>query len=343
VSIRLFSAGVLPAALATLAPAAERGLEPLPAWERDADGSARLVIPLDAATLAGATRVVPSWSWIASGEYAFRFALRLGAADGSWTSWVRLARIGRAPAGPPPTPEDSGQVDDRLGADVDTFLVRAPAAAGELELRLWTSEPGAPRGPGLLAISAAGPPVTEDAGEAADVPVIPVPPLSQMVEPEALRLRVCSPTSVAMVLRAHGASAATSGVAAQAFCADLDRYGVWPAAVWAASRWGALGCVLALPSWAPARALLANGLPLVVSEAHARGGLRGSPLEETDGHLVVLRGIERGVAVVNDPAAPTVETVETRYPLAQFGRAWLGHGGIAYAFVRPAPSQGGPA
>ncbi len=357
-SVRLLASGIAPAALARLAPAADRGIEPLPAWEHGGDGSLRLALRLDADALGGADRVIPSFSSTVAGDYAFRFALWTRPVWGSETPWVPLARIGRMPPGavesppgmraggtrasaPGGTSRARAVADHCIAADVDTFLLRAPAVAGNLEIRVWPTDADAfRRAPCLVAISAAGPPQPEPPFAAvADVPAVPVPAISQMVEAESIRSHICSPTSVAMVLGALGTPAPAADVAAAAFCADLDRYGVWPAAVWAASRWGALGCVLALRSWDRARALLANGLPLVLSEAHGPGGLPGSPLPETDGHLLVLRGIERGMALVNDPATPTAETVATAYALADLGRAWLGHGGIAYVFVPPAPSD----
>lgn len=352
--VRLLASAASPAALARLAPAAEHGIEPLPAWETDADGSLRLELLLDEASLAGADRVIPSLSSTAAGDHAFRFALWTRPAWGNETPWVPLARIGRMPTGAvesPPGRRASGTTtagpgnssqaravsDHCLAPDVDAFLLRAPAAAGHLEVRAWPADPEAfRRAPCLVAISIAGPPQAEPPVAAvADVPALAVPARSQMLEARSIRSRICSPACVAMVLGAFGTQAATADVAAAAYCADLDRYGVWPAAVWAASRWGALGCVLALRSWDQARALLANGLPLVLSEAHAPGALPGSPLDETDGHLLVLRGIENGMALVHDPAAPDHEAVATAYPLADLGRAWLGHGGVAYAFVPP--------
>jgi hypothetical protein len=156
-----------------------------------------------------------------------------------------------------------------------------------------------------------------------------------MAEAEAIRHRICSPTSVAMVLGSLGVPATAAETAAAAHCAEHDRYGVWPANVWAASRRGALGYVAALDSWECARELLARGIPLVVSEAHGPGGLPGSPLPETDGHLLVLRGLRAGRVLVHEPAAATADAVPMEYDREAFGRAWLGHGGIAYVLVTP--------
>ena len=337
-AVRLLASGLAAETLARLAPPACPAIERLPAWEADGPRGLRLVLPLAPEFLAGADRVIPSLSCTAPGDHAFRFALRLRTRDGATTPWVRLTRIGRPPAQDAGTePADAPGPDAPIGTDVDTFRLRVAAADGDLEVRVATADPGAfRRAPCLLALSAAGPPAAPPPPAGlADVPALPVPALTQMAEAEAIRMRVCSPASVAMVLGALGARADTAAVAAAAWCAEHDRYGVWPANVWAASRWGALGGVVVIGSWECARALLARGIPLVISEAHGPGELPGSPLPGTDGHLLVLRGLRAGRALVNDPAAPATADVAREYGIAELGRAWLGHGGIAYAFVLP--------
>jgi hypothetical protein len=334
--VRLLASGVAPDVLARLAPpaCAEAGL--LSEWEPDGRRGLRLVLPLERGFLAGAKRLIPSLSSTVTSDYAFRFGLcaRIG---GALTSWTRLTRIGRPPEDAVPTPATAADAAAAIGTDVDMFLLRVPVEGAELEVRVWTADPVAfRRAPCLLAVSAAGAPAppVPPAG-LADVPPIPVPALSQMVEAEAIRHRICSPTSVAMVLGALGVPATAAGVAAAAHCREHDRFGVWPANVWAASRRGVLGYVMAIGSWEFARELLARGIPLIVSESHGPGGLPGSPLPETDGHLLVLRGLRAGRALVNDPAAPSAGAVPMEYDLGAFGRAWLGHGGIAYVLVTP--------
>ncbi len=341
-AVRLLASGIGSGVLARLAPPACAGVAPLPAWEPDGDGRLRLVVPLEAAFLSGADRLVPSLSNTSAGDHAFRFGLRVRVRGGGLTPWVRLTRIGRPPDhGFEPMIADRTGPGAPLGTEVDTFRLHEPAEGGELEVRVWSADPaGFRRAPCLLALSAAGAPASPPApADLADVPALPVPALSQCGEAEAIRMRICSPVSVAMVLGSLGARADSADVAAAAYCAEHDRYGVWPAGIWAASRWGALGAVVVIRSWECAGALLARGIALVISEAHGPSALPGSPLPETDGHLLVLRGLRAGRALVNDPAAPTTESVPREYDLADLGRAWLGHGGIAYVFANP---NGGP-
>ena len=48
------------------------------------------------------------------------------------------------------------------------------------------------------------------------------------------------------------------------------------------------------------------------------------------GHLLVLTGYEDGVALVNDPAAPTAATVARRYPIDELRRVWLERAAVGY-------------
>ena len=59
-------------------------------------------------------------------------------------------------------------------------------------------------------------------------------------------------------------------------------------------------------------------------------------MDATTGHLIVLTGYEDGVVLVNDPAAPSAETVPRRYRRDQLTRAWLERRGIGYVLFDPA-------
>ena len=74
-------------------------------------------------------------------------------------------------------------------------------------------------------------------------------------------------------------------------------------------------------------------LPLVASVAFGRGALPGSPLPESGGHLVTVRGVEGGTVVVHDPAAAPAEVLRG-YDAARFAAAWMRWRGAAYVFAR---------
>jgi hypothetical protein len=82
---------------------------------------------------------------------------------------------------------------------------------------------------------------------------------------------------------------------------------------------------------------VAAGVPLALSYAWPEGGLAGAPIPFSDGHLVVLVGFDAaGNPVINDPAAPSDDTVQRVYDRAEFETLWLAHsGGAAYVVYPP--------
>ena len=74
------------------------------------------------------------------------------------------------------------------------------------------------------------------------------------------------------------------------------------------------------------------GQPLVCSIRFKEGGLKGSPLKQTQGHLVCVYGLENNKVLALDPAAEDSENVERQYDLKEFSRAWLEERGAIYYF-----------
>jgi hypothetical protein len=163
----------------------------------------------------------------------------------------------------------------------------------------------------------------------APVPVeLDVPTCSQYVDDER---GWCSPASVAMLLRFHGYDVDVATVARGVYDAGYRGTGNWAFNVAYASTFGLRSFVAYLRDLGHAYAFVSRGLPLALSYAWAAGELEGAPLERSTGHLAVLRGFDAvGDPIVNDPAHPRVRVT---YRLAQFERAWLAHGGIAYVIA----------
>ncbi len=148
-------------------------------------------------------------------------------------------------------------------------------------------------------------------------------------------MRICSPTSVAMVLAYWGVPVALGDLAAEMFHPALDLYGVWPAAIHVAGRHGLLGYLLRFPDWSSAAWCLERGLPIIASVRYRAGELSGAALDETSGHLVVLTGYEGTEVLVNDPVASDSATVFRRYQLDEIRRVWLERAGVGYVLFRP--------
>jgi hypothetical protein len=268
--------------------------------------------------------LLPAFSPLGPRPPAFRFEIS-ARVDGAWSPWVATVSLGDGDF--PPLPSVGGP----LTADLDELAAARPPEAVRLRVRC--------RGPlperWLASLSAAP-------DEAVDFGVPPgtganvcVPAVSQLAEDPAVALRICSPTSVAMVLQYWGRPDSAAAVAADVFHAATDRYGVWPAAIRAAAARGVAGYLLRFPDWTAAAWCLARGIPIVASVRYAAGELAGAPMEATTGHLIVLTGYDDGMVLVNDPAAPTAEGVSRRYRRDELTRAWLTRRGIGYVLFDP--------
>ena len=165
-----------------------------------------------------------------------------------------------------------------------------------------------------------------------DSPVIAAPCLSQLSLSPGIRLSACSPTATSMALGITAYDDFRAFVAS-ACHRPTGLYGAWPQNIWAAARQGVLAAVELAADWQLAQRVLASGTPLVASIRFGAGELAGSPRPQTDGHLVLLRGLDRGAVVVNDPAAEPGK-VECRYQAAEFAKAWICQRGVAYVFAQ---------
>lgn len=332
----LAASGWPPVALADAAPpACRRPVEAAPAPRLEA--GAAVIEPPEWRPRRAARHLLPSFSALSAVEAGFRFELsvRRGA---RWSPWVAGAAIG--PGVFPPLASRA----DGLVADVDQFDVTPAAEAVRVRLRVAAREGGAFfAAPWLVALSAwdgspAGPAVPPTGAGAR----LAVPALSQLDEAEAVRMRICSPASVAMVLAYYGRPAGVAPLAREVFHAGLDQYGVWPAAIHAASRRGVAGYLLRFPGWESAAWCLDHGLPVIASVRYRAGELQGAAIPETTGHLLVLTGWTGEDVLVNDPAAPRA-AVARRYRLDDLRRVWLERTGVGYVLFTPStPPAGRP-
>jgi hypothetical protein len=286
-----------------------------------------------------ARHLLPSLSVLSPASTTFRFELS-GRVNGAWTPWVATATLGGKSFAP--LPASAGP----LAVDVDVCEASVPLETVRLRLRMHREDAEAAlSAPWLLTLSAcdldASPPAVPRAGRdrpgasPARGPALDVPSRSQMLEDAGIAQRICSPTSVSMVLAYLGLEDSTARVAADVLHRALDRYGVWPAAIAAAGRRGALGYLLRVPDWSAAAWCLTRGLPVIASVRYARDGLRGAPMPETTGHLLVITGQDGDEVLVSDPAAPDLASVRRRYALTDLTRAWLATSGVAYILFRP--------
>gem|GEM_PF-2373243 len=275
-------------------------------------------------------RAVVSWNGrIPAGDEEL---LELRALVGDdWTPWFAMVRVrGDGVSSVPAPPDPSGRVV------VDTLELFRPARA--LQIRVTPAKAPAFTSIGVttwtcgvaetrLAVSAAWP-----------AKVLPVAERSQQSERPEIAPRICSPTAVAMALEFLGKSVSTAEIAKRVHDAASDAYGNWTANASVAGSLVGEAFVVPCSGFYPLQAEIAAGRPVVIRLVFGKGELEGAPIEETEGHLVLVVGFtEWGDVVVNDPAAqPT--TVRRTYSRGEFDNAWLRRGeGVAYVF-RPSGS-----
>ena len=231
----------------------------------------------------------------------------------------------------PPSP------DPRVTGEIDCWHLHAELPRATLTLKL--SGPAPARY--LITVSARPQvlPETETPSAIAD-PAACIPALSQLEADPAIARRICSPTSLAMLiggLRARSSQRSREAeltewqsIVTECRDAATGLYGVWPLAIGAAARRGFPGAVEIFGSWEEPLSVLAQGLPFVASIRFRRDALPGAPLTETGGHLVLVAGVDREYVRVFDPAAPSAESVQRDYPVNAFTTAWLRERGAAY-------------
>lgn len=284
----------------------------------------------------GFNELLPSWN--VAGEVPFVVELRVARegreAPSPWLhvgDWKLGADAPRAPAR-----FDEGRVD------VDYFRSERAWNRAQLRLRAVGDEGDSFRPVRVTLCFSRMPPL---AGEPSFPDFRPkralrlaVPFRRQGAERPELAPRICSPTSLAMVLDYHGAGAPTADVAARAYDAAHDLYGVWPRAIQTAFSYGVEGYVARFAGWSEVERELAAGRPLVISIAAKEGQLHGAPYASTAGHLLVLCGFTaEGDVEVADPAAKDAASGTTVYLRRELEVCWLARGGTAYVLLGATP------
>lgn len=217
---------------------------------------------------------------------------------------------------------------------VDTLKLRSPASS----LR-WRVTPAPGTTVSLVAVTRwlDGAAIPDPAARsAAWGKTLPVPQRSQGVEAVDPG-RICSPTSLGMVLQHHGIAKPTAEVARGVYDHGAKLYGNWPFNTAYAHQASGLEAYVARAGFEEVEAEVAAGRPVIISHRWAAGELRGAPITATDGHVIVVAGFTpEGDVVVNDPAGRGAGVRRT-YRRADLRKTWLENGrGIAY-FLRPRP------
>lgn len=153
-----------------------------------------------------------------------------------------------------------------------------------------------------------------------------VPERSQMVVPEIGNV-ICSPTSLSMVLEYYGHNIDTEEVAEHVLDKEANIYGNWSYNVAYAGTKDINSYIARFTSIDGIKEMISQGIPVIASiKTKSEKALVGAPQAYPSGHLLVVRGftVKDGeeYVIVNDPAAPEVDTVRREYKVSQFEKAW---------------------
>lgn len=150
--------------------------------------------------------------------------------------------------------------------------------------------------------------------------LIPTTFLAQYRISNEIGSRICSPTTVSMILLSYGIEVDPLQFALDTYDPYWEIFGVWPRVVQNASEYGVKGTVTRYRTWSETREVLAQGGRIGMSI--------GAPLY--GGHLVMLAGFtENGDPIVHDPAR-TSDGYAHVFNKSDLSHSWFDKGGVAY-------------
>lgn len=253
---------------------------------------------------------------------------------GSDAPWLRIAEWGGEPGS-----GASGEITARapgVRIAVDELLADAPLRSAEVRLAAHGTPAVRVR---RLDITTTRSVTGRPAPGPAPGPRIelPVPFYSQSTDDPERAGRLCSPTSLAMLM-AHRNGGVDPVLVADA-CLDPrhDLFGVWPRNIQAAASMGVPGYLARFADWGEVRRHLDGVGPIAISIT-ARGGEVGNmTYDPGGGHLLVLIGLtEAGDAIVLDPAYKVEADARRVYPARDLTEVWLRRKrGTAYVLLPP--------
>lgn len=168
-----------------------------------------------------------------------------------------------------------------------------------------------------------------------------IPYHSQVVKKSAWIGRICSPCSVNMALGRFGIKQDTQALATELYDPVSDAFGVWHRAIQGASQQGVRGYITRFRTWGQVSEALARGYVICPSirfkanEVDDPMRRHGRRMSGTEGHLVLLTGINTdGTVTVHDTASKD-HGVNSVWRQEELAKAWFDKGGVAYVFTGP--------
>ncbi|HBK11259.1 MAG TPA: hypothetical protein DDZ32_00355 [Gammaproteobacteria bacterium] len=271
--------------------------------------------------------LVPSFALIGA-EYQYQFMLQHAAGE----NMLRPLPATSEAVLFPEHAENSAHLSDHI----DCWHSENTITAAHLVLRVACET--SPRN--YLCVASARPLEISDTCNPVSARRLATPPaISQMAAASAIRKRICSPTALAMALAyLHRLNTTTrytklwTELVSDCYDPVTKAYGMWPQAIYQASRLNSLAAVECSTDWSSIEQALQNETPVICSIRFDAGELATAPLPRTAGHLVLVYGVSNSEVYVLDPAAADTMGVARCYDRQQFSAAWLRRRGAAYFF-----------
>lgn len=300
-------------------------------------------------------RAVLSWNTRTPDDSAFLFAIRASTGEGVWSPWFDLGRWGTGIQS-----ESAPKHKNRFGSvDIDTLLLNMPASHWQYRVTPQKGRGG--QTPKLHAVALALKNSRRyrkwNTSPYRKVDPLPVPALSQFEDGERqddpeFKEKICSPASGAMLLQ-HLSDQKPNlfSFARLAYDHRTEIYGNWPfntaalfdslAAADTSVATRHVSYVRFFVSLDDLLEFVERDAPAIVSIKYKEGEIKGAPLP-TEGHLLLVRGADKKFIYVNDPAAPTRQSVPRKYKRSEFQKAWKGVAYITQKWPADSPSESNP-
>lgn len=246
----------------------------------------------------------------------------------SWGKWNSWSAVG----------SQKELVKDELAAmDIDTLKIAKGKMADALRYRIYLRSDQAQVTPKVTLLAAAVNAESRNSKERGvrkDM-VLEVPAYAQRRSDPSIAGQICSPVSMAMALNYHGVDVLPEEIAWRVRDHNQDRFpfGNWSFNCAAAGTFGLKAYMAYETSLEELGETLQQTGPVIASVMYKNNEavpeelpvLHDAPVEATDGHLVVVKGMVRqegkDYVVVNDPAGGS-DSVQRLYLAAEFEQAW---------------------
>lgn len=180
-----------------------------------------------------------------------------------------------------------------------------------------------------------------------------VPVYSQMIRDPLIANKICSATSIAMLLKYRGIEVLPEQSSMGTYDSVYDGYGNWPFSTAYAGCFGFTTYVEYMNSMDDLKREIMKGNPVSVSVRYRNSEaveknypvIHGAPINSTAGHLIVVCGFTKGqdgreYAVVNDPAGADDNSVRLCYLAEELDEAWSTSGRTTYIVHDRVPGYG---